>query len=144
MNRAGIIPPAVTITADDKRLKKGELSLDPFLLAADCLGYDPKNCVIFEDSPSGIRAGVASGATVIAVCTSHERSNSKIENCGAHYVVKNTEGVRPPISNSARPVWNQDNQLTSALSATSERSSEFFYILLVFLYSDQLVYSSSG
>ena len=91
MNRAGIIPPAVTITADDKRLKKGKPAPDPFLLAADCLGYDPKNCVIFEDSPSGIRAGVASGATVIAVCTSHERS--KIENCGAHYVVKNMDHV---------------------------------------------------
>jgi hypothetical protein len=143
MNRAGIIPPAVTITADDKRLKKGKLSLDPLLLAADCLGYDPKNCVIFEDSPSGIRAG---GATVIVVCTSHERSNSKIENCGAHYVVvENTEGA---TSNSARPLWNQDDQLTSALSTTSEphtlRTSEFFYILLVFLYSDQLLYFSSG
>ena len=91
MNRAGIIPPAVTITADDKRLKKGKPAPDPFLLAADCLGYDPKNCVIFEDSPSGIRAGVASGATVIAVCTSHERS--KIENCGAHYVVENMDHV---------------------------------------------------
>ena len=47
MNRAGIIPPAVTITADDKRLEKGKPAPDLFLLAADCLGYDPKNCVIF-------------------------------------------------------------------------------------------------
>ncbi|KAJ3488434.1 hypothetical protein NLI96_g2838 [Meripilus lineatus] len=91
MTRVGITPPPVTITADDKRLKAGKPAPDPFLLAAKCLGFDAKKCVVFEDSPSGIRAGVASGATVIAVCTSHERS--KIENCGAHYIVDNMEKV---------------------------------------------------
>ncbi|KAL1676935.1 HAD-like domain-containing protein [Schizophyllum commune] len=92
MTRVGITPPPVTITADDKRLKAGKPAPDPFLLAAECLGYDAKKCVVFEDSPSGIRAGVASGATVIAVCTSHERS--KIEDCGAHFIVENMEKVK--------------------------------------------------
>ena len=91
MTRVGITPPKVTITADDKRLKAGKPAPDPFLLAAKELGFDAKKCVVFEDSPSGIRAGVASGVTVIAVCTSHERS--KIENCGAHYLVDNMEKV---------------------------------------------------
>ncbi|OBZ71277.1 2-deoxyglucose-6-phosphate phosphatase 1 [Grifola frondosa] len=91
MTRVGITPPEVTITADDKRLKAGKPAPDPFLLAAKCLGFDAKKCLVFEDSPSGIRAGVASGATVVAVCTSHERS--KIENCGAHYIVENMEQV---------------------------------------------------
>ncbi|KAF9019864.1 HAD-like protein [Hymenopellis radicata] len=92
MTRVGITPPPVTITADDKRLKAGKPAPDPFLLAAKCLGYDASKCVVFEDSPSGIRAGVASGATVIAVCTSHERS--KIENSGAHYLVENMNSVK--------------------------------------------------
>ncbi|KAI0345897.1 HAD-like protein [Trametopsis cervina] len=92
MTRVGITPPKVTITADDKRLKAGKPAPDPFLLAAKELGFDAKKCVVFEDSPSGIRAGVASGATVIAVCTSHERS--KIESCGAHYLVDNMEKVQ--------------------------------------------------
>ena len=91
MTRVGITPPEVTITADDKRLKAGKPAPDPFLLAAKELGFDAKKCVVFEDSPSGIRAGVASGATVIAVCTSHERA--KIENCGAHFLVENMEKV---------------------------------------------------
>jgi len=91
MTRVGITPPPVTITADDKRLKAGKPAPDPFLLAAECLGFDAKKCVVFEDSPSGIKAGIASGATVIAVCTSHERS--KIENCGAHYLVENMDKV---------------------------------------------------
>lgn len=91
MTRVGITPPKVTITADDKRLEAGKPAPDPFLLAAACLGYKASDCVVFEDSPSGIRSGVASGATVIAVCTSHERT--KIENCGAHYVVDDMSKV---------------------------------------------------
>ena len=83
----GIIPPLITITADDKGLKAGKPAPHPFLLAAKCLGYDAFKCVVFEDSPSDIRAGVA----IIAICTSHERS--KIENCDAHYIVKNLESV---------------------------------------------------
>ncbi|KAF5380654.1 hypothetical protein D9757_007009 [Collybiopsis confluens] len=100
MTRVGITPPPVTITADDKRLKAGKPAPDPFLLAAKCLGFDAKKCVVFEDSPSGIRAGVASGAVVIAVCTSHERS--KIENCGAHYIVDNMEQVRCEVADNGR------------------------------------------
>lgn len=92
MTRVGITPPPVTITADDKRLKAGKPAPDPFLLAAACLGFPASKCVVFEDSPSGIRAGVASGATVIALCTSHERS--KIENCGAHFIVEDMSCVQ--------------------------------------------------
>ncbi|TBU39462.1 HAD-like protein [Dichomitus squalens] len=92
MTRVGIIPPEVTITACDKRLKAGKPSPDPFLLAAKELGFSARQCVVFEDSPSGIRAGAASGAIVIAVCTSHERS--KIEHCGAHFIVDTLEQVR--------------------------------------------------
>lgn len=91
MSRVGITPPAVTITADDRRLAAGKPAPDPFLLAASCLGFSAHTCVVFEDSPSGIRAGVASGATVIAVCTSHSRE--KIENCGAHFIVENMDHV---------------------------------------------------
>ncbi|KAG8214348.1 HAD-like domain-containing protein [Butyriboletus roseoflavus] len=91
MTRVGIVPPEVTITADDKRLKAGKPAPDPFLLAARELGYTASNCVVFEDSPSGIRAGLASGATVIAVCTSHERK--QIEHIGAHFVIENMESV---------------------------------------------------
>lgn len=88
----GIVPPKVTITADDSRLRAGKPAPDPFLLAAECLGYQASRCVVFEDSPSGIKAGVAAGAIVVAVCTSHSRG--QIEECGAHFVVENLEDVR--------------------------------------------------
>lgn len=92
LNRTGIKIPKVCVTADDSRLKRGKPFPDPFLLAASDLGMDPKRCVVFEDSPSGIKAGVASGATVIAVCTSHTRN--KIDSHGAHYIVDTMDQVK--------------------------------------------------
>ncbi|KAM0749757.1 HAD-like protein [Meredithblackwellia eburnea MCA 4105] len=89
--RAGIQRPTVTITADDPRLKNGKPFPDPFILAAQELGYPIEKCLVFEDSPSGIKAGVASKATTIAVCTSHPVE--KINNCGAHYIVPSLDCV---------------------------------------------------
>ncbi|KAI5476664.1 Haloacid dehalogenase-like hydrolase domain containing protein [Pseudohyphozyma bogoriensis] len=89
--RAGIQRPAVTITADDPRLERGKPFPDPFILAAKELGYPIEKCLVFEDSPSGIKAGVASEATTIAVCTSHPVE--KISNCGAHYIVPSLDCV---------------------------------------------------
>lgn len=40
---------------------------DPYLHAAHLLQVDIQNCIIFEDSPTGITAAVASGAFVVAV-----------------------------------------------------------------------------
>ncbi|KAF8610488.1 HAD-like protein [Ceratobasidium sp. AG-I] len=109
MSRVGINPPAVTITACDKRLKAGKPAPDPFILAAECLGYDPKRCLVWEDSPSGIRAGVASGATVIAVCTSHTRD--KISNCGAHFVVENMDSVHCEVQEDGRLKFTVDDSV---------------------------------
>ncbi|KAK4056292.1 hypothetical protein OIO90_002736 [Microbotryomycetes sp. JL221] len=89
--RAHIKRPKVTITADDPRLKKGKPFPDPFLLAAQELGYPIEKCLVFEDSPSGIKAGVSSGAKTIAICTSHPVE--KISGSGAHYIVPSLECV---------------------------------------------------
>ncbi|KEI37701.1 uncharacterized protein L969DRAFT_89669 [Mixia osmundae IAM 14324] len=91
LKRIGITPPAVTVTADDKHLLRGKPHPDPFMLAAKRLGFDCKDCLVFEDSPSGIRAGVASGAKTIAVCTSHPAS--KIKDSGAHYLIPTIECI---------------------------------------------------
>ena len=40
-----------------------------YLLAASKLGVSPEDCLVLEDSPSGVRAGVAAGMNVIAVAT---------------------------------------------------------------------------
>lgn len=91
LNRTGITIPKVCVTADDPRLLRGKPFPDPFLLAAADLGIDPTRAVIFEDSPSGIKAAVAAGATVIAVCTSHQRH--QIEHLDAHFVVDTMDQI---------------------------------------------------
>lgn len=42
-----------------------------YLKSAGNLGARPENCVVFEDSFSGITAGLAAGARVVGVLTSH-------------------------------------------------------------------------
>jgi sugar-phosphatase len=44
----------------------------PFLAGAALLGLQPEDCVVFEDSASGVQAGHAAGCTVIATTFSHE------------------------------------------------------------------------
>ncbi|GAA6047910.1 hypothetical protein JCM3770_006420 [Rhodotorula araucariae] len=89
--RAGIKRPKVTITADDPRLTAGKPDPAPFILAAKELGLPVEKCLVFEDSPSGIKAGVASGARTIAICTSHPVE--KINTQGAHYIVPSLDCV---------------------------------------------------
>ena len=100
MERVGITPPPTTIAADDRRLKASKPAPDPFLLAAKCLGFDAKRCVVSEDSPKWDQGGMASGATVTAVCTIHERS--KIEGCGAHYIVEDIARVSCDVEEDGR------------------------------------------
>jgi hypothetical protein len=78
----GIIPPKVTVTVDDPRLRAGKPAPDPFLLATECLGYQASRCVVWRCVRCHSRC----------CCTSHSRK--QIEECGAHFVVENLEDVR--------------------------------------------------
>jgi mannitol-1-/sugar-/sorbitol-6-phosphatase len=44
----------------------------PFLAGAKLLGFAPEECVVFEDSESGVAAGKAAGCTVIATLFTHD------------------------------------------------------------------------
>ena len=44
----------------------GKPAPDLFLHAARTMGYQPRNCIVIEDSPAGIRAAKAAGMTVLA------------------------------------------------------------------------------
>jgi len=53
----------------------------PYLLAMERLGLKPEETLVFEDSPSGARAGVASGATTVGVLTSQPADVLTKEGC---------------------------------------------------------------
>src|SRR5690606_34947476 len=44
----------------------GKPAPDLFLHAARTMGYAPRNCIVIEDSPAGIRAAKAAGMTAFA------------------------------------------------------------------------------
>ena len=57
------------MTAED--VVRGKPYPDGFRLAAEKLGCDARDCLIFEDAPAGIQAAEASGATVMVVTATH-------------------------------------------------------------------------
>ena len=57
----------LVIDRDDKTIKNGKPAPDMFLAAAERLGVEPARALVFEDSPSGLEAGVAAGMRVIVV-----------------------------------------------------------------------------
>lgn len=70
-------------TAND--VTHGKPHPEGYLKAAAGLGIDPKDCVVFEDAPAGVRAGRAAGMTVIACLTTH--TYEQLSEAGAAYIV---------------------------------------------------------
>jgi sugar-phosphatase len=66
---AGFPEPRILISADD--VQNGKPDPEGFLSAASRLQIPVDDCLAFEDSPPGIRAGCAAGVRVIALATTH-------------------------------------------------------------------------
>jgi len=62
---AGLPMPAVFITAEN--IKLGKPNPEPYLLGAQRLGLKAAECVVVEDAPAGIIAGLEAGSAVVAV-----------------------------------------------------------------------------
>ncbi len=98
--RSAGIPAAIVTSSDDRKMQRlftqhpdfrsyfkavidasmvTRSKPDPqgYLLAAEAIGCDPKDCFVFEDSLQGLKAGAASGATVIALATTYPREALK-------------------------------------------------------------------
>lgn len=65
----GLPQPDTLVTADD--VTQGKPAPDPYRLAAERLGVDPPQCIVFEDAPAGVEAARRAGARVIAVATTN-------------------------------------------------------------------------
>lgn len=87
---ADIPIPKAIVTAEEVQL--GKPHPDPYLLAAERLGVTADRCIVFEDSPAGVRSGKAAGARVIALLTTHERS--ELEGAGADCIIDDLSAVR--------------------------------------------------
>ncbi len=57
---------------DGQQVARPKPHPDIYLRVAEILGVAPANCVVFEDSYSGVAAGVAAGMRVVGLQTTHE------------------------------------------------------------------------
>ena len=64
LGAAGITPP-ILVTCDD--ITYGKPHPEPFLLGASLIEIDISECVVVEDAPAGVQAGLASGAVTAAL-----------------------------------------------------------------------------
>ncbi|MGC3947433.1 MAG: HAD family phosphatase [Chryseolinea sp.] len=70
IEHTGIGPFFQTIL-DDSFVTIGKPNPEIYLKSAAALGIDPRNCVVFEDSLSGVKAGKAAGCKVVGLMTTH-------------------------------------------------------------------------
>jgi sugar-phosphatase len=83
----GIPVPERIITAN--HVTSGKPHPEPYLRGAEILGFPSTDCVVFEDSASGAKAGRAAGCTVIGTTFSH----SIAELSAAHYLITDLTGI---------------------------------------------------
>lgn len=72
---AGLPRPRVFVTGED--VLHGKPDPEAYLAAAEQLGVGPGECLVLEDAPPGLAAAKAAGMTVVAVLTTHERTDLK-------------------------------------------------------------------
>ncbi|MDQ4138823.1 MAG: HAD-IA family hydrolase [Actinomycetota bacterium] len=82
MKGAGIRLPQLVVTAED--VPHGKPAPDVYLLAAELLGVDPRDAVVFEDAEAGIRAGLAAGMRVVVVGEHVSDSTSGLPRIGSY------------------------------------------------------------
>ena len=90
LKAAGLPYPDQLITADD--VVRGKPHPEPYQKGAAMLGFSSGECVVVEDAPNGVGAGVAAGSRVIGVLGTHEAKD--LYAAGAEWVVASMSEVK--------------------------------------------------
>ena len=88
---SGFAVPEQLVTAET--VNEGKPHPAPYLAGAALLGFAAAECVVFEDSASGVAAGCAAGCTVIATTFSHEAEHLEC----ANYLLRDLAGVEVSV-----------------------------------------------
>jgi len=70
LKAAGLPLPARVIAGDD--VVHGKPHPEPYITGAKLLGFAPAECIVVEDAPTGVGAGVAAGCRVLGVVGTHQ------------------------------------------------------------------------
>ena len=68
---------------DSSHVDEGKPHPQVYLKASAAIGMRPENCIVVEDSLSGVKSGLAAGCKVIGITTTHTRE--ELSNC--HLVI---------------------------------------------------------
>ena len=89
LRAAGLPRPTILVTSSD--VERGKPAPDPYLKAAELLGFDASDCIVVEDAPAGVHAGKTAGARVIGVSTIADVE--ELREVGADWVAENCAGI---------------------------------------------------
>lgn len=92
LKAAGLPIPKRIISGD--MVERGKPDPEPYMRGAALLGCKPEECVVVEDAPSGVGAGIAAGSRVLGVLGTHSLS----ELHEANWVVASLEGLKVTAS----------------------------------------------
>ena len=89
LETAGLPLPERLVSAD--MVTRGKPDPEPYRRGAEMLGVPAAECLVVEDAPSGVRAGVAAGCHVLGVEGTHVAAT--LREAGANVVVPSLERV---------------------------------------------------
>jgi sugar-phosphatase len=84
---AGLPVPERLISGD--MVERGKPDPEPYRRGAELLGVRPEECVVVEDAPSGVGAGIAAGCRVLGVLGTHSAEELQ----EADWVATSLEGL---------------------------------------------------
>jgi mannitol-1-/sugar-/sorbitol-6-phosphatase len=88
--KAAELPVPERIISGDM-VERGKPDPEPYRRGAELIQSPPAECIVVEDAPSGVDAGVAAGCRVLGVLGTH--SEAELRAAGASWIVRSIEDV---------------------------------------------------
>ncbi len=99
---AGLPVPSRIISGD--MVERGKPDPEPYRRGAALLGFDPDDCVVVEDAPSGVGAGIAAGCRVLGVLGTHSPYDLR----QADWVAESLDSVSVMVGENGLEVWFEE------------------------------------